>query len=273
VIHAIVLALAIAIAIIAFLARTRHRQTWNEIFRLRREIEELRDQVNVARKESAMASIRDETRLPLAMPSQNGEDLLLWNFFGRKRSGFYVEVGAYDGVGFSNSYFFEAIGWHGVLVEAVPELYRSAAAARPNSRVVHAAAGDYDGTIRITIAEGEHGVATLSSATPDRARIAREGGRTREAEVPLRTLNGILDDVREPIDFVSIDVEGTELSVLRGFDLTRFAPRMLVIEDNSGGVDRGVNDYLAQCGYAERFRIEQNAFFMRRDDAREIGWR
>jgi FkbM family methyltransferase len=256
-------------ALALLLVRQKHRGTWSEIFRLRRELESLRGEIVAARKESALATIREETRLPLMMPSQNGEDLLLWNFFGRKKSGFYVDVGAYDGVGFSNSYFFEAIGWSGVLVEAVPDLYRAAVAARRHSRVVHAAAGSRPGSIALTVVEGDRGVATLSSATPDRERIAREGGRTREVEVPLLTLDAILADVHEPIDFVSIDVEGGELEVLGGFDLERFAPRVLIIEDNSNGADRRVSEHLARHGYIERIRVEQNVFYT----PREVGWR
>jgi len=268
----IVAALAAALGTLALVVQAKHRKTWTEIFRLRREIASLHGEVVAAWKESAMAAIRDEARLPLRMPSQNGEDLLLWNFFERKRGGFYVDVGAYDGVGLSNSYFFEAIGWSGVLVEAAPELQRPAAMARPHSRVVHAAAGNGSGTIRFTLAEGDAGVATLSSATPDLPRIAREGGRTRQVEVPVMTLDEILKDVREPIDFISLDVEGSELAALQGLDLQRFAPRVLVIEDNSGGADRGVAEHLAQRGYIERFRVEQNAFYTRHDDQREFGW-
>lgn len=251
----------IAVVALAYIVWRKNRGTWSEIFRLRRELVSMQAEIVAARKEAAIASIREETRLPLKMPSQNGEDVVLWNFFDRKRSGFFVDVGAYDGVGFSNSYFFEAIGWTGVLVEAVPDLYQAAVAARPHSRVVHAAAGNRSGSVKLTVVEGEQGVATLSSTTPDRERIAREGGHTREVDVPIVTLNEILAHVREPIDFVSIDVEGAELDVLTGFDLARFKPRVLIIEDNSNGADRRVSDYLAQRGYREQFRVEQNVFY------------
>ena len=269
---AAVFLLFVSVAALVSLVQRKHRQTWAEIFRLRREIESVRREVIVARKEAAIAAVRDEPRLPLRMPSQNGEELLLWNFFGRKRSGVYVEIGAYDGVAFSNSYFFEAVGWHGVLVEASPDLAATAAAARPHSRVVQAAAGSRAGTIRFTVAEGDGGVDTLSSATPDLERIAREGGQTSEIEVPVRTLDDILGDLGEPIDFVSLDVEGGELAALEGFDLQRFAPRVLVIEDNSGGTDRRVAEHLAARGYVERARVEQNAFYTRHDDERPFGW-
>src|SRR4029077_1746907 len=54
--------------------------------------------------------------------SQNGEDRWLEAHFGGKRSGFFVEVGAYDGVNLSNTYHFEQTGWTGVLVEPDPEM-------------------------------------------------------------------------------------------------------------------------------------------------------
>jgi FkbM family methyltransferase len=263
--------LAIAFAIAAVVIRRKHRQTWTEIFRLRQQLDALHAQLVGARKDVALLHA-GETRLPPRMPSQNGEDLLLWEFFDRKRTGFFVDVGAYDGVGFSNSYFFESIGWTGVLIEAAPELFAQCVAARPNSVVVHAAAGASNGSVAFTVAEGENGVATLSSMAPDHARIAREGGRERRIEVPLKRLDDILAGVIEQIDFISIDVEGTELDVLQGFDLDRFRPHLLVIEDNSGGADARVGAHLAAHGYKRSFQVEQNVFYTRHDEQRTFRW-
>lgn len=258
--------LVAVLAAAAIVVRGKYRQLWSEIFRLRQQYDSLHPQLVGARKEIALLQI-GETRLPPHMPSQNGEDLLLWDLFDRKRTGFYVDVGAYDGVGFSNTYFFEAIGWTGVLVEAAPELYERCLAARPNSTVVHAAAGARNGSVAFTVADGKNGVATLSSMVPDRARIAREGGHERIVEVPLKKLDDILVGVTEPVDFVSIDVEGAELEVLQGFDLDRFRPRILIIEDNSGGADARVSAYVAARGYRPSFHVEQNVFYTRDDRA------
>ena len=54
--------------------------------------------------------------------SQQGEDYLLWSLF-RKQDvpGFFVEVGALDGLRFGNTYSFEQAGWHGVCNEAHPD--------------------------------------------------------------------------------------------------------------------------------------------------------
>src|SRR3954469_21340764 len=56
------------------------------------------------------------------------------------RPGTFMEAGAHDGYTQSNTYYLERFrGWHGVLVEAVPELHAKAARRRRRSRVVQAA--------------------------------------------------------------------------------------------------------------------------------------
>ena len=63
-------------------------------------------------------------------------------------------------------------------------------------------------------------------------RYAKEFGQIfQEAHIPVRRLDEILRSTSCPtIDFLKIDVEGAELSVLLGIDLTEFNPRVLVIE-------------------------------------------
>lgn len=259
------------------LLRHKNRLIWRELFRLRKECEAIRHELLNVRKQVILETEQGETRLPLLLPSQNGEDLLLWNFFGRKRTGFYLDVGAYDGIAFSNTYFFESLGWDGILVEAVPEFYQACLSSRPNSKSVNAVAGkvNSEGSISFSVAEGRGGVGTLSyyGNNPQQLeRITREGGTVRTAAIPVVSLNQILQDHHEGIDFVSIDVEGSELDVLQGFDLERFRPRVLVVEDNSAGADTGVKDYLSNHGYEERLRCEQNVFYTRSDDRGGFSW-
>ena len=51
--------------------------------------------------------------------AQFGEDRILWQVFRRRPSGYFIEVGAYDGVTLSNTYFLEQMGWCGLLVEPI----------------------------------------------------------------------------------------------------------------------------------------------------------
>jgi len=120
-------------------------------------------------------------------------------------------------------------------------------------------------------------------------RCVREGAELVEIEVPVATLDEILLDTRRSpsphgnawvdnhgwqIDLVSIDVEGGEMDVLAGFDLKRFKPRVLIMEnDRSTGGD--IQPYLAGQGYRKFHRQKINDFYVRdacdHDDLRLTG--
>jgi FkbM family methyltransferase len=154
------------------------------------------------------------------------------------RPGFFVEAGANDGYQQSNTYSLERIhGWRGVLVEPVPELAREAARERPGARVFNCAlvSSDADGpTVRLlygglmTVVAG--GRADDSEWAAAAHAVAQEEP-AHEFEVPARTLSSLLDEVAAPeIDLLSLDVEGYEPQALRGLDLGRHAPRLLLVE-------------------------------------------
>ena len=156
------------------------------------------------------------------------------------RDGFFVEAGAYDGYLQSNTYYFERFkGWHGVLIEPVPELYRACVRERPASRVVNCALVPPDyGDDRIhmvygglmSVVRGARGSKAAEDAHAEAG--SRLGWDVNyEVEVPARTLTSVLDEVGAPaIDLLSLDVEGYEAEVLRGLDLDRHAPRYLLVE-------------------------------------------
>ncbi len=217
--------------------------------------------------------------------AQFGEDRVLWNLFRGCTSGYFVEVGAYDGVTLSNTYFLEQMGWHGLLIEPIPELCQRAAAVRPRSRVIHGACSQRGskGTATFTVAQNVPVLSFLRSDQEHVDRCIREGANLVEIEVPLLTLDGVLlSERRNPsphggpwspksgwsVDLVSIDTEGCELDVLDGFTLERFRPRVLVIE-NDRPAGATIEPYLAQRGYRKIHRQKINDFFIRDDDRRD----
>ncbi|MEW6578463.1 MAG: FkbM family methyltransferase [Chloroflexota bacterium] len=157
------------------------------------------------------------------------------------RGGFFVELGANDGLSQSNTYYFERwLGWRGILIEPVPELYRRAARARPKARVFNCACVPFDypnPDIQIAFA-GLMSVVKGSWADPAQERkhvaIGRELERINgplELRVPARTLTSILDECQASrIDLLSLDVEGYEAEVLAGLDFERYQPRYMLIE-------------------------------------------
>ena len=207
--------------------------------------------------------------------SQQGEDRLLVEFFNHKRTGFFVDVGAYDGVYLSNSYTFEKMGWTGVCVEACREYYELCVANRPRSKCYHAVCLDREcAQVKFRAERG----GLFSGVNTDEAHanfcyrenhIHFDGFRT--VELPATTLDMLLSGYGGEIDLVSIDVEGAELAVLKGFNLDRFKPRVLLIEANTFAHRIQLDTYLSDHGYRLARSKVVNHFYVRsEEDARTL---
>lgn len=205
--------------------------------------------------------------------AQNGEDRWLDNFFTHKRSGFFVDVGAYDGVHLSNSYHFEQIGWTGLLVEPDPARAEHCLIARPRSHTFHCAAVDSPDVREVTFHQVDAaGVFSTTNLTTEHAnRLSNMGHVFKPMTVPARTVDSMLEEIgAHCIDFVSIDVEGAELSVLKGFDLRRWSPSIVVIESNTKSRSPEIRDYFVRNGYGYWHSIDVNDFYRRLD--RKPAW-
>lgn len=211
--------------------------------------------------------------------AQYGEDRILWQLFGGRTSGFYIEVGAWNGVTFSNTYFLEQMGWNGLLIEPLPDLFQDCVASRPRSRVIQAACTgpDQGPTVRFTRVRGNEILSCVSPEPAHAKRCLDEGRQFEEIEVPAITLDRLIVAERDrpwpgappwrpkagwQIDLVSIDVEGGEMDVLRGFNLERFKPKVLLVENNlpSGAA---VMEHLQRSGYRRFHRQVINDFYAR----------
>jgi hypothetical protein len=89
--------------------------------------------------------------------------------------------------------------------------------------------------------------------------------RTGVIDVPVKTLDEILIDANAPtpIDFVSIDVETHEIEVLEGFDLAKWRPRLMLIEDLA--LDLRLHRYVTSRGYKWVRRTGLNGWYVPAD--------
>lgn len=192
-------------------------------------------------------------RMPIEFRAQYGEDLWIWDILGHQTEGFFIEVGAFDGYHFSATFGLEAMGWNGLLIEALPKQAEVCRQRRPHSRVVHSALGrrDASGTVEFVSVQDEHGgmLSYVEAGTEHSRRVAAQKLQTSTIEVPVTSLDALLEGHSGPIDAAVIDVEGAELDVLDGFSLDRFKPRLLLLEDNSGGRNSALGDYMAKQPY------------------------
>ena len=193
------------------------------------------------------------------------------------RGGFFIEAGASDGYAQSNTFHLEqTLGWKGILVEPLAEAAEQARRNRAGSRVFNCAlVADENATPVVQL----HGCG-LMSVVDDRfeededleehlrsGRVVQSLTESPLLEVPARTLTSILDECppERGIDFLSLDVEGYELEVLRGLDLKRYAPRMLLVE--TAGLD-AVTEALQPHGYRMVGQLTYHDYLFQLHEAR-----
>lgn len=182
--------------------------------------------------------------------SQFQEDKYLNEIFN-KTSGQCLEIGGFDGVTGSTTYYFEKLGWNCIVVEPIPDLYKKIVSNR-NCTVLNCAVSDQPGETDFFIAEG---VEMLSSLTPDATRIELHKGSLSKIKVKTRTLDSILEEFGvNKIDFISIDIEGHELSALKGFSVAKYNPEILIVENNSLGENTEIEKHFKNHGFV-RFKI------------------
>jgi FkbM family methyltransferase len=196
--------------------------------------------------------------------SQFGQDLFLnrW-FFKNHRAGAFVDVGAYDGITGSNTYYFERqLGWRGVAIEANPEAVAKLVQNR-TCEVFDGCAYDHDGTVEFVmltepaklaakrplleprntasiVFDGRHAGTMLSGIgkhLQEQGRMSRSEREHQlhrtEHKAKCCRVDTILRRLEmHVVDFLDIDVEGAECEVLKGVDFRKFHVNVISIEWN-----------------------------------------
>jgi FkbM family methyltransferase len=192
--------------------------------------------------------------------SQYGEDKILSKIF-KLHKGTCVEVGANDGVTFSNSLHFEKIGWQCVLVEPTPHLCETIKKTR-KAQLFECACSSKEGESTFHYVKDHDLYSSIEENCTMATNITVENAEVIQTKVKTRTLDSILieADVKK-IDFITIDVEGHELSVLRGFNLEKWNPEIIIIEDNSDTMISEPSKLLREFGYTKFYRSGGNDWY------------
>ena len=178
--------------------------------------------------------------------SEHVEEWLIRDFFGDRRGGFFVDVGANDYKLFSNTYYLDAVlGWSGIAVEPQRSFEGGYTANRPRTKFRPFFVSDESNQEAKMYVLAQNSLVTSA----DKDFTARYGKDAKEVSAPTITLNDLLDsDHVASIDFMTIDIELWEPKALAGFDVERFKPQLVCVEAHPE-VRQQILDYFARHHY------------------------
>jgi len=180
--------------------------------------------------------------------SQFGQDQHVINVFNQKQNGFFIEVGAYDGVSMSNTYLLEyQYGWKGICIEPNPTYFAQMVTNRPNCINLSCAVFNEDNK-EMSFIDDKSGGCSGFVETNSHTHILHNPVIT----VTTKKLTTILEESNAPkfIDFLSLDTEGSEYEILNSHDFDKYIFGYICVEHNFIDSNRKkIRELLESKGY------------------------
>ncbi len=198
--------------------------------------------------------------------------------FGYITDGFFVEVGAFNGINWSNTRCLALAGWGGLMVEPHPEYFEKLKELYiDNPKIAYECfcIGKENGGIELYLGGSN------STTNPKMVEIyndiewARISGLTLDKfiQCELMTLDTLLEmyDRQPNFEVLVIDVEGAEIDVLKGFDIQKWQPQLAIVETHKHNDDkrlarkaRWIDMYFCKYGYEEIYSDYINSIYVRK---------
>lgn len=187
--------------------------------------------------------------------SQEGEDIILSEFFPNKTDGFYVDVGAHHPMRFSNTHMFYKKGWRGINIDAMPGSMKAFERKRPRDINLEIGVSGKEGEMTFYMFDDPALNGFSMEISKDRDKNSNFEI-IEERKIKTYPLSKILNKYLpkdQKIDFMSIDVEGLDMMVLESNDWKRYSPRYLLVECIGDTVEDIMQDniyrFLSKKGY------------------------
>jgi FkbM family methyltransferase len=200
---------------------------------------------------------------------------------GYKQNGWFVDVGAFNCVNWSNTLMLSEAGWHGILIEPLTEFFDECVSLHgDNPKIIleNCCVSWVDGTVKLYLGGSN------STINPDAIDIYNDidglnrSGLNKDNHIvcECRTLNSILDEHgwEPPLDVLSVDVEKAEIPVLGGFDIGKWLPKLAIVETHAMHPDwrlragaGEIDDLFAPLRYWKCYEDHINTVYVRNDKA------
>jgi FkbM family methyltransferase len=172
--------------------------------------------------------------------SQLDQDLWILSKFPKDYTGFFIDIGANDGINLSNSYLLEQNGWNGVCVEPNRHEFTKLQSSRKSTNY-QVCISDFNGKCHFN-ENGFFGMITGKNM----------------GNVDCFTLEYFLDNIEAPktIDYLSIDVEGGEYDIIKEFPFEKYFVKYITIEHNAYGKNFTLKNQIYSI-LSKHFNIEK----------------
>ena len=191
--------------------------------------------------------------------SQIGQDAWVHSVLGNKNDGFFIELGASDGMEYSNSLFFEKnLGWKGLCIEPNPFYYTKLQENRKCLTSPYCISDINNKNIEFNLSDLASGV--LSTAGP-----FTNG--SKNILVETKRLDTLLDEIKAPliIDYLSLDVEGHEYDVINDFNFKKYRFNCITVEHNEPHTGPKMRNML-------RYILEKNGYIFVKGNDDILSW-
>lgn len=208
--------------------------------------------------------------------SQEGEDLILRRIFEKKKSGFYVDVGAHHPFRFSNTYFFYKKGWRGLNLDANPESIKLFNKFR--SRDINVNVGIGTGETLDFYMFNEPALNTFVKDLAEQRSKIQGYKIIKTITIKTTSLSQVLTEYLpkgQSIDFMSVDCEGLDFMLLKSNDWSKYRSTVLVVEIlNLNSVEEAlihpISVYLNGVGYKLFAKSFNSCFFVDQTQINEV---
>ena len=161
--------------------------------------------------------------------SYGGIDSLILDIFKNQKQGFYLDIGCGHPIKNNNTYLLNKKGWSGINIDLDEDNIDLFNSYRKKDINLATAVSDKDGETDLYFYHSKSALNTISKENADfqKAKVSSI------KKIKTQTINKIIENSPfkdRKIDFLSVDVEGSELAILKNFDFTKYSPKVIVVE-------------------------------------------
>jgi FkbM family methyltransferase len=205
-----------------------------------------------------------------------GEDCVLLSLFAGRKAGFYIDVGAFHPICYSNTHQLSKLGWTGINIEPNPESFRLFPRLRPRDINLNLAVSRESGHLDF-VCDGMYSGFCDEEYAEFRGNFLKDSAGANEkpmVRVEVRPLSQVVAEhvpQGRVVDLISVDCEGADLAVLQSADWAVFRPRVVLVEDHSNSPDGEIEAFMREQGYVHYCRIGLTRFFLEPEFGKSLG--